>query len=1328
MMLENPISDKSLQSAKENDSLHANTNSELDVVVTDLLIDNSRMKELSVVENKCKIADDISNMYQPQGIGNASAVKLGAIPSTAVTAALKKNPRDAASPRRSRTRNSKPMSFKEFDCPVYAPGSNSGSSLPPLDSQSTQSWKSAASSSMHGSIGGLAYVETPANVQQSFEYRHSNVSVGSKSSGTSRGSRSLSIAARSTSKFTASGQSRKKRQNLHEPLQEEQILFEQRLCQDEVGIIVRKIHSNGKSQLRYVKCIIIRTDKRKQRQSRNRSHRASQSVPANVGTASDSHISSSNRSVTSLIGRIARRTSSKASTTATTDSTTSPSADDSKVNIANQINNNNNNNLAHSKALTWGNKKKVSVPLYKFIAVRKGKTTDRTKRNVAPSSRLLSLVTSDKRNSSLDIEAPTKLDRDKFAKAFSVFLNVPLEEDLVGESVNVNREVRGSSTSVVNTSAAMGTTNPDSQSFDGSTIRTSSTCTTNTFVTPNNIAMGEVGLSHTIGLLPSMTPSPSSSKEDTNFILKGSAFDAKGTSLLNEKARNCTFTPLSKSSSSLSANDLLLKTGGPSDNNRKKQKTFDLKAMESNQTDPPPAEKDAQDSRSDVSSLTQGFNQEVVEELHQALNELRAELDSSRAEAARAVKVAEQAIQSAESCSSNDWNNTVTHKAAEAAAQAQKRSAEAIAKQRSAEEKLVAEKKSALFWRKQAEEAEVKVGVLRTRLAGAEEQRTVCTEELKSQKAKATSYVQILKRNFAEKEIIQRDTLVSVAEQNRLLEIELDGTRRDLVVKGEETKALHDSIMERDDGTDLSRVSNKKKFFGGRGKKSRGALLHHSYARSNSSMRNILGDHDELSPRQCEVFKSEELLKLQAEVVGTRKEFERMQRTTANELRQLPDQAMEWAKLAAKALNTSQVEVSTLKSRLALEVSYRRKLLSELQDLRGCVRVYCRPKPGMLRSVTKNGTLGAGCKSIISSPSNELALLHRDSSGDGVSNPSLGPMSFEFDRMFTDNTSQNEVYTEVEGLVLGALDGYNACFMAYGQTGAGKTRTLIGDFQIDMGNGKDPSPQVHLVENGVHLLAAQQLLRVAESRGKQWKHTISMSILEIHDEKLLDMVGSRDRIKTPFGKEHSTQTKKLEIRTNRDGDTIVQDLEAVPVNNFEDVVQIWKDALLARSKRLKNEQELRSHEASCSVIVTLEVKAIKMETEIGTIGRIQFVDLAGSNVIPRRSSSSNKCKPTITNDILAPVGNNHEWKFVHNSIRHLQDIIDARYQFSRSVPYRNSTLTHLLRDSLTSDTKVLLFVCVKSASKDLQETANSLRFGTKMRKVVIGKATKHSIS
>jgi hypothetical protein len=81
------------------------------------------------------------------------------------------------------------------------------------------------------------------------------------------------------------------------------------------------------------------------------------------------------------------------------------------------------------RVLAWGNKKKWKIPLSQFTAVHKGKTTDRTKKNSYPSSRLLSLMSTDPHLGSLDIEAPTRLDRDKFALAFSKFLRVPLVEE-----------------------------------------------------------------------------------------------------------------------------------------------------------------------------------------------------------------------------------------------------------------------------------------------------------------------------------------------------------------------------------------------------------------------------------------------------------------------------------------------------------------------------------------------------------------------------------------------------------------------------------------------------------------------------------------------------------------------------------------------------------------------------------------------------------------------------------------------------------------------------------------------------------------------------------
>ena len=85
-----------------------------------------------------------------------------------------------------------------------------------------------------------------------------------------------------------------------------------------------------------------------------------------------------------------------------------------------------------ARSLVWGKKNAAALPLDRFVAVRKGKATERTRRCAAPTGQLLSLLnllTDIRGHESLDAEAPTTLDRDKFASAFAQFLGVPLAEE-----------------------------------------------------------------------------------------------------------------------------------------------------------------------------------------------------------------------------------------------------------------------------------------------------------------------------------------------------------------------------------------------------------------------------------------------------------------------------------------------------------------------------------------------------------------------------------------------------------------------------------------------------------------------------------------------------------------------------------------------------------------------------------------------------------------------------------------------------------------------------------------------------------------------------------
>jgi kinesin family protein C2/C3 len=359
------------------------------------------------------------------------------------------------------------------------------------------------------------------------------------------------------------------------------------------------------------------------------------------------------------------------------------------------------------------------------------------------------------------------------------------------------------------------------------------------------------------------------------------------------------------------------------------------------------------------------------------------------------------------------------------------------------------------------------------------------------------------------------------------------------------------------------------------------------------------------------------------------------------------------------------------------------------------------------------------------------------------------PLTFEFDRVFSPDAEQKEVYAEAEGLVLNALDGYNVCFMVYGPSDSGKSCTMLGDVTYQ----EDSSVQIE--NHGLHLLAVEQLFNVSQHRAERYQDTFSLNIVEVCDERLCDMIAGTDigesRGVADFdianGRERrnsraskrsvggddeafsqmSSKSRKLEIRTNNDGDTVVQGLVTISVSSLQDVLNVWKQALATRASRLKEQGvDQKVHEASSHVIATFKVVSTNIVTGAGSHGKIQFVEFAAADMVPQRGGPP-KNKSPRSSEMLAPVGNSNEWKYTNKSISTLLDVVSARSQFSRSVPYRNSTVTHLLQDALEGDTKAMMILCVNPDPNHFQETASALRFASKMKRVNIGKATKHFI-
>ena len=662
---------------------------------------------------------------------------------------------------------------------------------------------------------------------------------------------------------------------------------------------------------------------------------------------------------------------------------------------------------------------------------------------------------------------------------------------------------------------------------------------------------------------------------------------------------------------------------------------------------------DDDDAGSIVSSITgAGFDQDLVEELHLALERMKAELEDSRAEASRAVKVAEQAIQSAENSNSKDWNNTVTHKAAEAAATAQKKSAEAMAKARIAEERLQIERKAAGVRKKQVEKAEQQAAHWQTRAAAAEVQRFAIAEALESERQKNA---QLLEAAAAAAEV----------------------TEKVEAVNNDGNKKQQDAFDPFDTGDTISSSNTPKSL---------------TTAKTHT--------------------------------------------TTISHMKV--------------------VEVERLRSKLAIESARRRKLLDELQDLRGAIRVYCRPRASLPSTITSKKN-----QPTIAMVSNEVLMLHRDRSSLHSTSLSYGhksiysdtpPLCFEFDGILSSDMSQNDVYAEFEAICASVVEGYKICIMTYGQANSGKTHTMLGEIQC--------TEQDHLVSinnHGIHLRSMKQLFSLLEHRRDRFHDTVTMNLVEVHNERLIDLVAGTD-----FGEAHgrvegsrkgsssrrrqdtnndttmsqplttnsiSSSRPKLEIKTNRDGETVLRGVLSVEVSSFEDVLCIWNESLAMRSSRVAElDIDRRAYERDSHVVATLKISSKNLATGASASGRMQFVDFASSDILTKRSLSGSSFSKRISSSSSSFSCDQllEDWKFTNKSLNAVRDVVQARTQYQRSVPYRNSTITHILSDSLEADTKVVMIACVSPDEKDIQNTVCTLQFAQEMRKVIVGKATRHT--
>lgn len=285
--------------------------------------------------------------------------------------------------------------------------------------------------------------------------------------------------------------------------------------------------------------------------------------------------------------------------------------------------------------------------------------------------------------------------------------------------------------------------------------------------------------------------------------------------------------------------------------------------------------------------------------------------------------------------------------------------------------------------------------------------------------------------------------------------------------------------------------------------------------------------------------------------------------------------------------------------------------------------------------------------------------------------------SFEFEDIFGPQVSQTELFGQFQERVLeSALNGVNFCLMAYGQTSAGKTHTLFGDLN---------SPAEGVVPRFSRALF-EKLSELEAAGADQVK--VSVSLFEIYKEKVYDLFAAES-------------PPPLQLREDPVKGVYFEGLSAQRFSGVTAFLDSLYTAFVKRkvSETLMNERSSRSH-----LVVTFDVEVTSQiecpESNSGMIeitkrSKVIFIDLAGSE---RQSSN--------TAEVLS------EGCHINKSLSVLQHVIAAiaRRKASEFIHYRDSKLTHFLKEIFKGNSHFAVLGCVLAQPEHHRETLNTLNF------------------
>ncbi|TGZ78108.1 kinesin heavy chain [Ascodesmis nigricans] len=283
--------------------------------------------------------------------------------------------------------------------------------------------------------------------------------------------------------------------------------------------------------------------------------------------------------------------------------------------------------------------------------------------------------------------------------------------------------------------------------------------------------------------------------------------------------------------------------------------------------------------------------------------------------------------------------------------------------------------------------------------------------------------------------------------------------------------------------------------------------------------------------------------------------------------------------------------------------------------------------------------------------------------------------AFTFDRVFGMDSRQQDVFNfSIRNTVDDILNGYNGTVFAYGQTGAGKSYTMMGS-NIDDEDGKGIIPRI-----------VEQIFASILASPGNIEYTVRVSYMEIYMERIRDLL--------------NPVNDNLPIHEERGRGVYVKNLLEVYVSSVQEVYEVMRRGGSSRTVAATNmnAESSRSHS-----IFLVQINQKNVETGSMKTGSLYLVDLAGSEKVGKTGATGQTLE---------------EAKKINTSLTTLGKVINALTDGKSShIPYRESKLTRILQESLGGNSRTTLIINCSPSSYNDDETLSTLRFGVRAKSI-----------